>query len=519
MLRIDISVVLNIHQESLYLAPTLKSLVDCVNVVNLSENLNIELVAVFDNSNSETISVFESADLSSFSKVSVLNVHLGSLSLSRNAGIEIATGQYIWTADADDLVSSNALLTNWTLVKQSPEKQIAIFPEYVLSFGNYWSKAKYFDSDLLTPADFAFMNPYTSRIFINREALIQIPYRYIDNSSGFAFEDWDLNARLYAIGYKFIVSPNTVLFYRISTNSMLRQAILHSEGLPPHSKLFNYETFRDIQKRRIQQSKGKYLLQLKRRKSIKQADGSASIDISEIEKYIAESAEHEPSIYPWGFTHNLKEDYLNIPANIKHWGFSLDKLLESLSEGNFTDVVIFDNRLFENIHEFVFHEISKRSSSEHKESKFLFISSDLNKFVQNTSIIPVKSKIIEFGLEFGHHNHEDQLTLLTRALVGLSPEILRLYIVPSDFSRGLIHKFGRVLSEHFEINYFRIADSRHEWKKWKLRLPHEIDFLRHNSRVLHKIIAQSSNVIDEDIQVLGSGVANKYIRSTNYKNV
>ena len=106
---IDVSVVLNMHREALYLVPTLKSLVQCAARAR-DEGVIVELVAVFDRADDATREVFRAHDLSVFVAVKEVDVDVGSLGLARNAGIGRADGEYVWTSDADDLVSSNAIV-------------------------------------------------------------------------------------------------------------------------------------------------------------------------------------------------------------------------------------------------------------------------------------------------------------------------------------------------------------------------------------------------------------------------
>ena len=47
MRKIDVSVVLNMHREALYLRPTLLSLDACANEAK-NAGINVELIAVFD---------------------------------------------------------------------------------------------------------------------------------------------------------------------------------------------------------------------------------------------------------------------------------------------------------------------------------------------------------------------------------------------------------------------------------------------------------------------------------------
>ena len=92
----------------------------------------------------------------------------------------------------------------------------------------------YHDSSYLTVADFVYVHPYVSRIFVHRDAFKQTRYSDLPVSVGFAYEDWDLNCRLLAIGYIFLVANETIIFYRQRRDGLLAQANrLSLRTIPP----------------------------------------------------------------------------------------------------------------------------------------------------------------------------------------------------------------------------------------------------------------------------------------------
>ncbi|MDR2852463.1 MAG: glycosyltransferase family 2 protein [Burkholderiaceae bacterium] len=99
MNRIDVSVVLNIHREALMLAPTLHFLQNCAAAAK-EAGIAVELIAVFDRADDATREVFRSIEMPAFCQSTTVDVDLGSLGLARNAGIERAQGEFVWTSDA-----------------------------------------------------------------------------------------------------------------------------------------------------------------------------------------------------------------------------------------------------------------------------------------------------------------------------------------------------------------------------------------------------------------------------------
>src|SRR5574337_1593355 len=84
---IDVTVVLNMHQEALLLAPTLHSLQRCAETAR-QRGISVELVAVFDRADDATREVFHSVELLAFCRVEVVEVSVGSLGLARNRSEE-----------------------------------------------------------------------------------------------------------------------------------------------------------------------------------------------------------------------------------------------------------------------------------------------------------------------------------------------------------------------------------------------------------------------------------------------
>ena len=63
----------------------------------------------YDRSDDNTRVAFGATRVTSFECVHIVETDHGSLGPSRNSGIDVAIGDYIWTADADDLVSENCI--------------------------------------------------------------------------------------------------------------------------------------------------------------------------------------------------------------------------------------------------------------------------------------------------------------------------------------------------------------------------------------------------------------------------
>ncbi|GEM_PF-1912982 len=235
----DISVILNCHDELSYLHQTLISLGEAINEARL-RSLSVEMVIVLDKPvpglKDELLKWKKNQDFC----ISIYEVNFGSLGLSRNYGVSKASGKYISTADADDLISNNFLYQSFD--EASNSKNAVFFPQYVYSFGKVSDIQKYFDSEYFSPSDWLSFHPYVSRIFALREIFESYPYFDLSRKSGFAFEDWDLNARLFAHNFLLKVVPNTVLFYRRRSGSILT-SLSSGNSICPHNELFDIEDY------------------------------------------------------------------------------------------------------------------------------------------------------------------------------------------------------------------------------------------------------------------------------------
>lgn len=237
----DISIILNVHNEAIYLQRTYLSTVDAVDYAK-SAGLTFEIIVVVDRPDGNTSEWVRRQDFGEIGPATVLTVDYGSLAKSRQAGLEAATGVYVATADADDLISFNYFEATHSTLERSPANTVST-QEWLVGFGASEHLWKYIGSadGSSTLAPFS-VNPFTSRIVARRTDLARFGYRHPDSKRGEAFEDWDLNARLIAAGFKWHPAKNTVLFYR-QRSSGIMGALRGVERHIPCSDYFVPKTF------------------------------------------------------------------------------------------------------------------------------------------------------------------------------------------------------------------------------------------------------------------------------------
>ena len=75
----------------------------------------------------------------------------------------------------------------YALAESSP--RAVVFPEYLISFGEYFWVSKYYDDSIVSTADFVYGHPYISRVFVNRLEMLKNLFMDLRVTSGFAYED------------------------------------------------------------------------------------------------------------------------------------------------------------------------------------------------------------------------------------------------------------------------------------------------------------------------------------------
>ncbi|APY13349.1 hypothetical protein BKD02_02640 [Brucella sp. 09RB8910] len=228
--------VLNLHNEALFLKRTLLSLDEAVKHA-VGAGLKIQLVAVLDRADELTQEIMKQHDTSLYAAVTILDVDNGSLGLSRNDGIVAAKGEYIITADGDDLISDN-FITDTISTAASGSRECLYFPEFLFGFGEGYHVNIYRPLNDVTPLAFIAMHPYISRVCAHHSVFERFKYEDLRLTKGYAYEDWHFNANAVANGLDIQIVPKTILFYRQRKNSLLQQANAMSTRQIAPSNLF-----------------------------------------------------------------------------------------------------------------------------------------------------------------------------------------------------------------------------------------------------------------------------------------
>jgi glycosyltransferase involved in cell wall biosynthesis len=505
MNEIAVSVVLNMHREALFLCPTLLSLDACA-IEAKKQGLKVELVAVFDRSDEATREVFYSTPLHGFSEVKTLEVDVGSLGLARNAGINEAKGEFIWTADGDDLVSSNAIVELFNTARNHPRPRVAVFLEFLVAFGDRYHVARYVGSEWLTAADFAFHHPYTSRIFIRRSAFDSLCYLDLKVTTGFAYEDWDLNSRLFAAGFEFITAPNAILFYRQRSNSLLKQANATSAKMIPHSELFEPKYFQlAMQSTRDRNTDWSGFI-CERQRLYERNFAQELLSSDQMRNYVADAAKLDPEVDPASI--ETANSYYPVPWSPNHWGFQLERFYQFLGSESFDDVLILPWLKPGGAEKYILQILQELHALGVSRRLLVLAGQAANKH-EWTSKLPQGAVFVDVFNAFPMLDDLGRDAMLARALLAAADKGARLHIKASEFAHRLIDAYGSVLSSQFKVIYYRFCENTYSWHNKRLTGSWGIKFLRRHLGEIDLLISDCRSIALSDFARFGVH-SNKY---------
>jgi len=490
MKKIDVSVVLNMHREAYYLRPTLLSLDACASEAK-NAGTNVELIAVFDRPDKDTWEVFHQTTLKAFEQIKTTTIDVGSLGLARNAGIDLAEGEFVWTSDADDLVSRNSIVELVKTARNYPRPKVAIFLDYLAAFGEQYHVARYVGSQLLTAADFAYQHPYVSRIFIRKSAFDSHRYRDLKLTTGFAYEDWDFNARLFAAGFEFSIAPNTILFYRQRGNSLLRQANATSAKLIPHSMLFESKTYlSSMAKARARNHDWQNFIYA--RQAIYERTFAHELLASEtMVAYVTEAAQLDPEVEPDRI--ETAGNYCPVPWDPKHWGFQLERFYQLVGERPFTDVLLLPWLKPGGAEKYILQVLGELYTLGGCR-RLLVLSGQAASRHEWSNLLPKGSVFVDVFNAFPMLDDAERDAMIARALLAVAAEGARLHIKASPFSHRLMDSFGSVLSSKYKIIYYRFTDNAYAWRNERLNSPWAVAFLRRQLKNLSLLISDCQSI-------------------------
>jgi glycosyltransferase involved in cell wall biosynthesis len=499
MINIDVSVVLNLHREAIYLRPTLRSLEACA-VEAQKAGLAVELVVVFDRADEATLRVFHNTHIQGFVAIKTTEIDVGSLGLARNAGIDIAEGQFIWTSDGDDLVSRNAIVELVETARKSTNPNVAVFMEFLAGFGNSYHVARYVGSEWLTAADFAARHPFISRLFVRRSVFDSLRYINVEATTVFAYQDWDFNCQLFAAGFEFVVASQTLIFYRQRANSMLKQANAMSARLIPHGPLFEPTTYRRKMKEVRDRVGNKTAFLEFRQNFVERNFAQELFDSKKLTNDVFEAAALDPEMEPARL--ESARSWSPVLKDMKHWGFQLEELYHLLGTDQFDDVVLLPWLKPGGAEKYIL-QILHQLHAAGTLGRILVLTGESCSKHEWVHLLPSGSVFVDLFNGFPTLDNLGRDAMTVRALLAVSKPGARLHVKASVFSHRVMDAYGSVLSLNFKIVYYRFCDGTSSWNGIKLTRPWEIIYLRKHLENLDALICDSNTMAEKDFSHLG----------------
>jgi glycosyltransferase involved in cell wall biosynthesis len=177
-----------------------------------------EAIIVNDGSLDDT-SLVANAWIERDSRISLLEQQNAGLSAARNAGIAAASGLYVALLDADDKYGPDFLQTAYTHLEQGFGLVCCGYTYFntkgtihrIVRQSEYLDFRSILTGNLFPPVAVAFQ-----RQVLDKTGLFDTDLK--------SAEDWDLWIRMFKAGIKLRVIEDSLVYYRVSENSMSRQA-------------------------------------------------------------------------------------------------------------------------------------------------------------------------------------------------------------------------------------------------------------------------------------------------------
>lgn len=216
-----ISVVVTFHNEGILAHYALRSFARNRLAAEVG-GCKTELICVLDRADSDTKNIINNHNCLRADDLIIL-VDNGDPAASRNDGIKCATGDFIAIMDGDDYYSEEWLIRAYREIDKYNRSAIC-HPRWIVAFGRNHHLAKIRDQrmEYYPMASLLKHHPWVVTSFAKRSIYEAHPYAPNDHKeTGFAYEDWHWNLDVLANGIVHISAPETAIYYRQKTQSVL----------------------------------------------------------------------------------------------------------------------------------------------------------------------------------------------------------------------------------------------------------------------------------------------------------
>ncbi|WP_240008191.1 glycosyltransferase [Pseudaquidulcibacter saccharophilus] len=500
--KFDISLVLNVHREHLYIHRTLQSICEAVNFAKECNGITFELVVVLDNPNEQIISWSNNEQFGCFDSVEIITVSNGSLGLSRNSGIKITTGKYVCTCDADDLISFN-MFSEFYLTAENHDKDCVVYPEFLYSFGDDYHLYKILDYTKVPSSTLVDYHPYISRIFVKGEYARANKYKDMNHKKGFAYEDWWYSMEMKHKELDFIVSKNTVLYYRQRAGSLLKEANSDSKRITDYSDFLHPYNYRKVGKKDEMLIKKSFS---RRPTADDIKDEYFNNDVIKICTLAANKIDPSIDFAKW----RMSNAFSNLYHYAKNSLFYLDAS-EFISSHSYSDIVILPYITTGGGEKYILNILNKLKELEIGDN-FLFLCGEKFDTHLWQEKLPIGSDLIDlYKITNGDAESIDLITL--RLIQACGPQA-RIHLKTSEFAHRIIRKWGSLLENNKKI-YYRFSDpiNTSDGEMWLNG--YVFNTISENFDNIDLFISDHKEIINSDAKKLGFN-SSKYV--TIYNN-
>ncbi len=448
-MKIDISIILNLHREDGYLLRTMMSLKEAAAFAR-SQGIATELVIVLDRPNEVTRKILNKIDLSRFAYTQILETDFGSPSLARNTGKAVAKGKYILFWDGDDLMSFNMLAAMFFEAERNREKTI-VFHEWLFAFGKRSFYAQYVDLRFVTPLSLLDVHTYTARGFYDRAICDRIDFSDANTSSHCVYEDWKFNCDAIALGYDCKIVEDTILFYRQKANGHLIHLNQSSVRSILHSKFFEPKLFVQICQSSVEQIRSSQLPQMHLKGRQYFENPTCRLLTSAANRI---DAEVDPELI-------RGEEYVVSKTSQLSIGLAYYDICTELNEKKFAHVFLVPWVIRGGADKYLIN-IGNTIGRLRPKERILVITGQVNnnnniwasKYSDAVTVIDLAQYLPSIG--------EDGVNLITLKIIQAACSEATIHFRVSEFAFGFIRRFIPILSQHKTIMYQFGIDARND---------------------------------------------------------
>lgn len=489
-MAIDLTVILNAHNEDGYILRTLISMEEAA-VFASKLGIALELIIVLDRPTNGVRQIAAKAAPAGFEKTQVIEVDNGSLGLSRNSGAAVASGDWLFLQDADDLISYNALAELFFSAMRHGPRSLHVC-DTLIAFGLDPHIATYFGGDVVTPIAFVDAHPFVSRVLCHHSLLEQQPFADLRLTRGYAYEDWFFNAEALEKGYTFHSVPHTIFFYRQRVSGLLRQANTISARQIPPSKLFEPSKFLRLAAEGY--SRYKEEPHWRERLIPRQTDVNHPV----VFDLIVAANRIEPQIC-WGEI-SRSPRFNNLSFGNVSTGVAYYEMCQVIGDRKFDDVFLLPflgaggaERYFLDL----MHQLTAVGATRNS-LVFLGQSGHPSNWLDR---LPSNATVIDFELLCPQLDEQARILLTLKAIQACANDA-RLHMKPSPYAHAFAHRYLHLLKDCTRI-YYRFTDARTFVHGQIIEDPYGFELVSSLIEDIDVVVADNQLVIDEDRRRLG----------------